>query len=385
MLAYNKELLENGLLVTEATRLFHMKFISKEQLNAIVQQLPQLQSNTIFIRFGFFLLGLFLFSSIAGFLALFIANLISSNYEVLIYLYAIIGLVGSEVFARKSFFGHGLDDAFVLSWQGTFCAAIGVSFESTTLAFAVLFVIALFSCIRYVNTISALLSGIGLVGFFFTLITNLKVISTMYLPFIGLLLAISIYAVYHKLNSNSSYFIYRNALQLTKIFSLMLGYAAVNYMVVRELSESLMGIVVTKGNDIPLAFLFYGLTFVIPLAYMYYAVQKKDRTILIVGLLALGYSFFTIRFYYSLMPLEIALLLAGVLLFAISFFSIKKLQYKTSGITFQPDRDANHNLIMNAQALIINSQLSTQPVMDESKMPFGGGGYSGGGAGESFS
>jgi hypothetical protein len=384
MLAYNKELLENGLLLSEAKRLFKMKFISKEQMNAVVQQLPQLQSSTIFIRFGFFLLGLFLFSSIAGFLALFFANLISSNYEGLIYLYAIIGLVGSEVFARKSFYGHGLDDAFVLSWQGAFCMAIGASFESSTLVFAVLFVMALFSCIRYVNTISALLCGIGLVGFFFTLITDLKVISSMYLPFIGLTLAIVIYAVYHKLNSNSNYFIYRNALQLTKIFSLVLAYASVNYMVVRELSESLMGIVVTKGNDIPLAFMFYGLTFGIPLAYVYYALQKKDRTLLSIGLLALGYSFFTIRFYYSLMPLETALLLSGVLLFAISFFSIKKLQHKTSGITFQPDRDANSNIILNAQALIINSQISTKPVIDESKMPFGGGGFSGGGAGESF-
>lgn len=384
MLAYNKELLENGLLVTEAKRLFKMKFISKDQLTAVNQQLPQLQSSNIFIRFGFFLLGLFLFSSITGFLSLFFANLMSSNYEILIYIYAIIGLVGSEVFARKSFFGHGLDDAFVLSWQGTFCAAIGVSFESTTLVFAVLFIIALFSCIRYVNTISALLSGIGLVGFFFTLITDLKVISSMYLPFIGLALAISIYAIYHKFNSNSNYFIYRNALLLTKIFSLVLGYASLNYMVVRELSESLMGVVVSKGNDIPLAFLFYGLTFGIPLAYIYYALQKKDRTILTIGLLALGFSFFTIRFYYSLMPLEVALLLGGVLLFSISFFSIKMLQHKTSGITFQPDRDSNSNLILNAQALIINSQISTQPVIDESKMPFGGGGFSGGGSGESF-
>jgi hypothetical protein len=384
MLAYNKELLENGLLVTEAKRLFKMKFISKEQLTTVVQQLPQLQSNTIFIRFGFFILGLFFFSSIAGFLTLFLSHIITSHYEFLFYLYAIIGLIGCEFFAKGTYYEHGLDDAFVLSWQSAFCAAIGVSFESTTLVFAVLFFIALLSCIRYVNSISALVCCVGLSGFLFTLITELKVISSMYLPFIGLVLAISIYAVYTKLNSNSNYVIYRNALQLTKIFSLVLGYAAVNYMVVRELSESLMGIVVAKGNDIPLAFLFYGLTFLIPLAYIYYALQKKDRTILTIGLLALGYSFFTIRFYYSLIPLEVALLLAGVLLFVLSFFCIKKLQHKTSGITFQPDRDTNSNLILNAQALIINSQISTKPLMDESKMPFGGGGYSGGGAGESF-
>lgn len=383
MLAYNKEILENGLLVKEAKRLFKMKFISNEQLNAVTQQLPQLQSSTIFIRSGFFLLGLFLFSSIAGFLALFLVNFIGSNYQVLIYLYAIIGLVGSEFFVRKSFYCHGLDDAFVLSWQAAFCAAIGASFESSILVFAVLFVIALLSCIRYVNTISALLSCIGLVGFFFTLITELKVLSSMYLPFIGLTLALFIYAIYHKLNISNN-FIYRNALHLIKIFSLVLGYASVNYMTVRELSESLMGIVVTKENDIPLAFLFYGLTFIIPLVYICFALFKKDRTVLTIGLLALGYSFFTIRFYYSLMPIETALVLAGVLLFVLSFFSIKKLQHKTNGITFQPDRDANSNIILNAQALIINSQITTKPAMHQGKMPFGGGGFSGGGASESF-
>jgi hypothetical protein len=41
-------------------------------------------------------------------------------------------------------------------------------------------------------------------------------------------------------------------------------------------------------------------------------------------------------------------------------------------------------LILNAQALIINSQISTKPIIHDSKMPFGGGGFSGGGSGESF-
>ena len=118
--------------------------------------------------------------------------------------------------------------------------------------------------------------------------------------------------------------------------------------------------------------------------YIYFGLQRKDRTFLTIGLLTLGYSFFTIRFYYSLMPLETALVLAGLLLFAISFFSIKKLQNKETGITFKPDRDSNSNLLLNAQALIINSQISTKPVINESKMPFGGGGFSGGGSGESF-
>jgi hypothetical protein len=385
MLAYDREKLENSLLVSEAGRLFKMKFISKEQLTAVISGLPVLQSNSIFIRIGFFLLGLFLFSSIAGFFALIFQNLIDNHFEIIIYLYAAIGLFGSEALAKNNYHGHGLDDAFTISWQVALCAAIGMSSESSVLVFAVLFLVGLFTCIRYVNTLAAVLSCIGLVGFFFTLVTELKVISSMFLPFVGLILAAAIYYVFLKVNNDSKVLIYRNALQCTKIFSLILAYASVNYMVVRELSESLMGITVQNGNDIPLAFLFYGLTFLIPLAYILYSLQNKDRTILTIGLLSLGYSFFTIRYYYSLMPPETALVLAGLVLFTISFFAIKKLQHQTTGVTFQPDRDASSNLILNAQALIINSQISTKPVMPtESKMPFGGGGFSGGGSSDSF-
>jgi hypothetical protein len=385
MQAYDKQKLENSLLVSEAGRLFKMKFISKEQLTKINTEFSLLKSSTIFIRFGFFLLGLFLFSSISGFLALIFGRFLDSHFNIMLFMYAIIGFVGCEVLAKGLYYRHGLDDAFIISAVTSICGAIGMTSESVVLVFAVLFVMSLFICVRYVNTLAALLSCIGLVGFFFTLITELKVISSMYLPFIGLILAAAIYYVFLKTSDDSKFLIYRNALQCIKIFSLVLAYVSVNYMVVRELSESLMGITVEKGNDIPLAFLFYGLTFLMPLAFIFYSLQKKDRTILTIGLLSLGYSFFTIRYYYSLMPPETALVLAGLVLFAISFFAIKKLQHKTTGVTFQPDRDANTNLILNAQALIINSQISTKPVMPaESKMPYGGGGFSGGGGSESF-
>lgn len=385
MQAYDKTELENSFLIVEAKRLFQMKFISKEQLAIIIAQLPSFHSSSIFIRLGFFLLGCILFSSIAGSLALVFGVLLESNFEIFPYFYAIIAVVGSELLAKSSYYRHGLDDAFVLIAQASFCTAIGISTESITLVFALLFLVGLFSCIRYVNTISALISCVGITGLLFTLITEHHIIDELFLPFVGLLLASGIYFAYYKLRSISEYYPYKDALDVTKIFSLVLAYASVNYMVVRELSESLMGITVTDGNDIPLAFLFYGLTFIVPFFYIVYALYKKDRIMLTIGLLALGYSFFTIRFYYSLMPLEGALVLGGLVLFAISFFAIRKLQNATTGITFQPDRDSNSSLLLNAQALVINSQINTQPVTtSQSKMPFGGGDFSGGGSGGNF-
>jgi len=385
MLAYNKEMLENSFLVSEAKGLYKMKFISKTQLAETAKKLPLLQSNgNILVRVGFFLLGCFLFSSVVGSLMLILAPLMEHNYKVMIYFYALIGLIGTELLAAKYYHKHGLDDAFILLMQGAFYTAIGISFEAVLPVFIAMIVVGLVCCIRYVNTLSALISCIGLVGLLFDLITEQHLMDTLFLPFVGFLLAIGIYVVYNKLNSNPKHFLYANALRITKVFSLVLGYFSVNYMVVRELSQSLMNVVVEEGGDIPLAFLFYGFTFIIPLFYIGYSIYAKDRMLLIVGLLTLGYSFFTIRYYYQLLPLEVALLLGGLLLFAIAFAAIKVLKNKETGVTFKPDRSSDSNLLLNAQALILSAQTDVKPAVPENNMPFGGGGFSGGGAGETF-
>lgn len=385
MLAYNKEKLENGFLVSEAKELYKMKFISKAQLAEIAKQLPLLQSNgNLLVRIGFFLLGCFLFSSMMGSIMLLFAPLMDNNYKAMVYFYALIGLVGTEILCAKNYHKHGLDDAFVLSMQGAFYGAVGLSLEDSLLVFIMMMVVGLVCCIRYVHTLSALISCIGLVGLLFDLITEQHLMDTMFLPFVGFLLAIGIYLVYSKLHSNPKYHLYVNALRVTKVFSLVLGYFSLNYMVVRELSQSLMGISVEEGGDIPLAFLFYGFTFIVPLFYIGYSVFTKDRMMLIVGILTLGYSFFTIRYYHQLLPLEIALLLGGLVLFVVVFAAIRVLKHKETGVTFLPDRSSDSNLLLNAQAIILSTQTVVKPVASENNMPFGGGGFSGGGAGETY-
>lgn len=385
MLAYNKEKLENGLLVSEAKELYKMKFISKAQLAEIAKKLPLLQSNgNLLVRIGFFLLGCFLFSSVMGSFMLLFVPLMDNNYKVIVYFYALIGLVGAEFLAAKNYHKHGLDDAFILLMQGAFYGAIGFSFEASLPVFIAILVVGILACIRYVHTLSALISCIGLVGLLFNLITEQHLMATLFLPFVGFLLAIGLYFVYRKLHSNPKCYLYDNALLITKAFSLVLGYFSLNYMVVRELSQSLMGITVEEGGDIPLALLFYGLTFIVPLFYIVYSIFTKDRMMLIVGILTLGYSFFTIRYYHQLLPLEIALLLGGMVLFAIVFAAIRLLKNKDTGVTFKPDRSSDSNLLLNAQALILSTQTDVKPSTSENNMPFGGGGFSGGGAGETY-
>lgn len=386
MLAYHKETLENEALATQAKELYRMQFIPKTQLQDITSRLTLFHSSgNPLIRIGFFLLGCLLLSAVAGFLALFFGTLLNSDFEVLLFVYGGIAIVGAEFLAKAGYFSHGLDDAFILSIPFFFGMAVGSTTDATTLVFLTLLLLGTACCLRYVHTLSALVGAVGLVGLVFDLIVNHALVDKVFLPFVGFFLACGLYIISLKLKKNERYYLYSNAIWVLKGFALLLAYCSVNYMVVRELSEDLMNIVVTPENDIPLAFLFYGLTFIVPLFYIGYALKTKDRLLLLLGLFALGYSFFTIRFYYQLLPLEIAFIVAGVLLFGFSYWAIRKWKDKTTGITFQPDRSADSHFLLNAQALIVTSQIPAKGMpVSEDKMPFGGGGFSGGGAGGNY-
>ena len=388
MKAYNKKLLENTFLVEEAKRLRNGKFLSSDQYFRIKNTYEQLKTQPgILVRAGFFLLGILLYASIAGAVALFTIPLWDHgnfDFTIVVYFYAVIGFAGSEFLAKNNFYNYGLDDVFVLGFQAVLFTAIGFSTENKIAVLITMAIVGTLVCLRYVNTLSALVALVGISGTVAILIIDYRMIPTAFLPFVMLLLAGFLYWIFTVLKRNPEAYFYRYPLQLLQVSSLVLGYASVNYLVVRELSAALMGIEAKPGEDIPFAFLFYALTFLIPVGYIALALKKKSREFLIVGLLAFAFSIFTIRYYYSLMPIETALILGGIVLFGIACFGIFKLKHKESGLTFKPDRNTDKNSLMYAQAIIINSQLNLHHTQTDDPMAFGGGGFSGGGAGESF-
>lgn len=386
MIALNKDLLKNTFFIEGAKSLKEAGFITTAQFMSAKVKTPVLKTQSNFlVRLGFLVLGILLYSSIVGVISLFGLTIIEGYFEWVTFLYAIVGLVGIEFLSKQNYFGYGLDDAFVLGFQSMLCLAIGINTESPTAAFLTMAIAGIFCCIRYVNTVSALLAVIGITGFFCCLVFDLKLFPELYLPFIGFLLAIVFYAIYYRLKKMPEMYFYQYALQVVQIFSLVLGYASINYFVVRELSVELMGIVVTPGHDIPFAAVFYALTFAVPVFYLVYALKQKSRELFVIGLLCLGCSVLTIRYYYSILPPETALMLCGLILFGAAYFCIKKLKHKESGITFERDRYSDKNTLLYAQALIVNSQISVKPTAtDTGDMPFGGGGFSGGGGGGNF-
>lgn len=386
MIVFNKQLLENTFLLEEAKRLNNDGFVSKEQLGNIKMQLPILKSsNNILIRIGFYILGCFLFSSMIGVFALFTINFNSSHFGGMAFIYTLLGIVASEFLAKQqNQFGYGLDDAFILGFQGFFCATLGLTFESPMAAFLALGFIGFVACVRYVHTLSILLSLIGITGAICYAVLELKVVNSAFLPFILLILAVLLYTVYAKVSKDKKLYYYKNPILVLQGFSLLLGYFSMNYLVVRELSVALLGVTIAEGQDIPFAFLFYGFTFLIPISYIVSSLYSKDKLMLIIGFLTFGFSIYTIRFYYHILPIEVALLLGGTLLFVVAYLAIRKLKDKETGITFKPARGAETDILTNLEALVVATQVDLKPMESQSKMPFGGGGFSGGGAGESF-
>ena len=385
MQAYNKTELENYFLAEEAEKLYDKKFLSKERLEELKKVLNQLKSNSnSLFRFLFFLLGNFLFSTVIGAFSVVLFSMGTENFEIMAFFYAIVAYVGLEILVKLKFFRHGLDDSFIIITQIAFLIGVGIASESVIAVFAFMIIAGLFFAIRFMHTISAVLAYIGLLGLFSSAIIEHNLLPKFYLSFVCFIIAVVVYftAVYFR--KKEYLYPYFKTLDSIRMVTLLLGYLAVNYLVVREIASELMDLEVSLASDIPFAVVFYGLTFLIPLVYFFFGIKRKDKIILYAGLITLVLGFSSIRYYYSILPLEYVMVIGGILLFGLAYFSIQKLKNKAEGLTFQPDRDTNNSFLLNAQVLMTVANATTPPPANSSPMDFGGGGFSGGGAGETF-
>ncbi|MCV2485378.1 hypothetical protein OD917_10615 [Flavobacterium sp. SH_e] len=387
MIVYDKQVLQNEALVGETDTLYKGGFISKDQKKFIEKELPVLKTqNNILVRIGFFLLGSMLYGSICGMVSLFGINSEHIYFQICFYIFAAIGFCGSELLGKQHFHAHGLDDAFILGTILNVGCAIGITTEGYELVIAFFVaVISLFMFLRYLHVLSMLVFCLAVTAFLFFGMFEFGDIGKAILPFTAMIFAGVFYFLTKKLINDLKENYYYNGLLLANSFCLVLFYLSCNYLVVRELSAELLGVEVKPGTDIPFAFFFYGFTFIVPIVYLVQALKTKDRIMLWMSFLTIAFSIYTIRFYHSVLPIEVALTLGGVVLFAIAYFSIKKLKEKESGLTFKPDRINHSDSLLNAEALVVASTFGMKPeVKTVSPMEFGDGGFSGGGAGESF-
>jgi uncharacterized membrane protein YgcG len=386
MIVYNKKELKNTILSEEARSLKEAGFIDSKQYERISKELITLKGhNNLLIRLAFFILGAILYSSISGFLSLIMRPFIAENYKVLLFLYAIIGFLGAEFLTRKKFYGHGLDDAFLIGSQFTLAIAIGVFTEGNEIVIAsIVTLTACSSYIRYLHLSMALLFCLALTAAVTYGMFELGVTGKTILPFVMMLFALVLYFVSKTTIKKLVDPFYYKGILLANSFSLVLFYFSGNYLVVRELSILLLNAEMTTGHDISFALFFYGFTFAVPLFYLIYSLIKKDRNMLWIGAIAFVFSIYTILFYYPILPNEMVFTIGGILLFSTTYFAIKGLKNKETGVTSKPDRFTKTDAFLNAE-ILISSQLGMQPeTTTESQMEFGGGDFSGGGSSGEF-
>jgi hypothetical protein len=179
---------------------------------------------------------------------------------------------------------------------------------------------------------------------------------------------------------------YEGARQTLRLLGLAVVYLAGNYLVVREVNADLNHLYPSPHP--PLGGLFIVLTAVVPLGYIGLALQRQDRLLLTLGLVAVGFSGYTLRFYRSVLPPAIAATLAGLALVALAFVLIRSLRPMRHGLTSLPETPAdptedaaNPFSRVNLQAFAAEQLTPEMPLPDGGPATeFGGGHFGGGGA-----
>lgn len=387
MIVYDKNALDNEFLLDEVQSLKKAGFITAEQLANIKSNLKGMKTNkNLLVRFGFFLLGCLMYGSICGMLTLTFFSVVQEKEEILLFLITLIGIGGLEIQCRQNHYGYGIDDAFLLVFLLMLGIFIGITFNGNELLIASCVTIAsIFTYLRYLHLSSMLIACLAITTTIAYTVFELGSIGKSLLPFIMMLVATAAYFISKKGLEKLDAIYYFNGLQLINNYALILFYLAGNYLVVRELSFLLLGNEIPEGQDIPFAIFFYAFTFIVPIAYTLFALKTRNRTMLWIGALALAFSIYTIRYYYALLPIEIALSIGGFVLFFFSYFVIKRIKDKETGISFKIDRFIDSSALAHAEILITATQMGMKPTaVDESKIKFGGGDFSGGGSSGSF-
>lgn len=390
MEAYNQELLLNTLVAEKSEELYDGNFITIEQLQNINRTLPKLVgSRNSIIRIIFFFLGSFLYGSICGMISLiFLTSLDDSTIWILApFLFAAVGIAAMEIVIAKNlkFYKNGMDDAFVLGI--VLCIAVGLGlqneFESWVISISV-FISAGLCYFRYLNIPALLVSCTAFVATTAFVMIQYIIYGSALLPILLAVISAFVYQIISKKISKSSKPQYYQGMTFTKYFAAILFYLSLNYAVITELSAVLMPNLVANTFSTVMSYLFIILTAVIPIVYIYKGINAKDKPLFVIGLLALATSYATLRYYVQFMSVEVEMIFGGILIFFASYFIMKKIKNNVQGVTFLPDRLATNNA---AQLEILASVAQfgkNATATKSSPMEFGGGGFSGGGAGESF-
>lgn len=387
MTAYNTTDLYNKAIADAVEEVSERNCISKESAAAIIEAHPcTLYTPNFMIRIGLTILTLICTLFFGGLLAMMFDVEDSASAIVLLLMLSIILYVGVEAFIKSNhYYNAGVDNTLMLLSLLLFVVAFVINDYSNNYILAALFglLVSGWFCIRFTDAFMAVLAFIALFLLVFLLYIKLGTIAKATAPLVMMIIAPLVYAAMQVLAKKESLLFYQFSIQCVSICACISFYACGNYFVVKELSNAMFHLQLGVTDTIPMGWLFWLFTIIIPPAYMVYGIYTKRLDFIRTALVLIAVSVFTVRYYYHVLSPEMAMLFGGVILIAICYWLIRYLTQPRAGFTFEP-AGKQQNKLRNAEALIIAQTFNAGTHSDGADVQFGGGSSGGGGADSSY-
>ncbi len=390
MKAYNPLWSENDFIQKTAQKWLKQGFLSKEQSSEIDKTYAHdYYDPNIFLKIGLFIFTILAASVSVSLMSIFFYWIYENHFNTGVVIQSLLVgvvfliLLESLIKGRK-LYHSGVDNALIYMVLGSFCTTIYFLFEKlnppTWLFFILFLPLFVATTIRYAESVVCTLTYFLILGIFVTIALESFWEKTL-LPFIVMLVSVGIYFVVKKLSTRKDFLYYETCLTILKTLSLTTFYLGGNYLIVREGNALINNIYQPVSPQVAFAPIFYFFSVIIPIGYIFFGLRYRDRLILILGLITLGFSIFTYKFYFSMLPLEIALTLGGILLIALAGGLIHYLKTEKKGFTYQPDDEFEG---FNLEAMLMSQLIQPKIPQQGDTFRFGGGDTGGGGAGGNY-
>ncbi|MFD0765188.1 hypothetical protein ACFQZI_10015 [Mucilaginibacter lutimaris] len=393
MIIYNKEWLHNKQVAEQVQTDMREGSITPEEFAkiraayAFYFYLPRLV-----IRVGLFILTLIILLFSGGLLSLFAAEARIIDTPAYPMVLGVICYVVLEHLVKNNRYLHsGPDNALLYVSATLFGGGFIWTISKMNLTFAEASICAAFICmmcvyltVRFADVITALAACISFFAFVYFTYGKVGSVGLATMPFMIMVAAGGLFYLMNRLGKDIRNINYENCIDFAKIISLITLYAAGNYFVVNRLNNMLNNLD-DSHTTIPLGFIFWIWTMLVPVLYVLIGIRKKSSMFLRLGLLAAVAAVATFRNYYHLMPIEVALTLAGAILLAASYTVIQYLKKRPNGITYaEPEVHSNFDKL-NIEGLIVGQATSHLPnAQNHPTERFGGGSGGGGGSSGDF-
>lgn len=385
--AYNETGLRNLFILKEVKQWSAHQLLDLTQYTAIRDVYPvHFYHPNFIIRVLLFIATLVGLGGITGMLALIFMETLESIIGPLCIVYGIASffVLDQALIKRNHHYKSGVTEALLYHAIGFTLGGIASLFYFDESAFAIWgFIIFGFAAYRYVDLVSTVCSVAAFAFLLFNEMNAMGGVVQQLIPVVLIGVFTPLYFFITFLKTKKSLDVWQNCLVVIETFSLLIIYAAGNYFVVREMSESLLGLEIAPGDDIPFAYLFYFLTVAIPVAYLLFALRNKDAVLLRISLAALAFSVFTFKYYYGFGHPEITLTVAGAILLLIAAAIFRYLTTPKHGFTQEKILSSKWSNL-NAEAFIMSQTLGGNQAPADEGIDFGGGSFGGGGSGGNY-